>query len=359
MKTGKKLAWKLFSVVIATVLLAILSLRLFPDLSPKPLRLIRTWKAHKSPITSLAFLPDGQRLLSTSWDGTVRVWKVSDGTKMDELSLGRPIRFATLSPDGQLLAISTYDPTIQLWQFSDKTLLRTLRGHKDWVHEVFFSPDGKFLISGSKDGTVKVWQVSDGSLVRTLSGHSKPVVTVALSPDGQFIASGSEDSTVKIWRMADGKLVKVLQGHMKGMAVNVVRFSPDGKWLAFGDIAITIYRFPEGRKERIAAHRWGITALSFTPDSRFLISASADGTVKVWQVLDGTKVGEWKSEKAVLRAWAEQADQTFFRLFGFNICLYRFFLNISPDSLALSPDGRLLAAGFVRGEIRLWRIRVD
>jgi WD40 repeat protein len=359
MKTGKNSAWKLFSVIIATVLLAILSLRLFPDLSPKPLRLIRTWKAHKTPIISLAFFPDGQRLLSARWDGTVRVWKVSDGTKMDELSLGRPIRFATLSPDGQLLAISTYDPTIQLWQFSDKTLLRTLRGHRDWVHEVVFSPDGKFLISGSKDGTVKVWQVWDGSLVRTLSGHSKPVVTVALSPDGQFIASGSEDSTVKIWRMADGKLVKVLQGHMKGMAVNVVRFSPDGKWLAFGDIAITIYRFPEGRKERIAAHRWGITALSFTPDSRFLISASADGTVKVWRVLDGTKVGEWRSEKAVLRAWAEQADQTFFRLFGFNICLYRFFLNISPDSLALSPDGRLLAAGFVRGEIRLWRIRVD
>jgi WD40 repeat protein len=203
MKTDKKLAWKLFSVVIATILLAILALRLFPDLSPKPLRLVRTWKAHKSPITSIAFLPDGQRLLSASWDGTVRIWKVNDGTKMDELSPSRPIRFATLSPDGQLLAISTYDPTIQLWRLSDKTLLRTLRGHKDWVHEVVFSPDGKFLISGSKDGTVKVWQVWDGSLVRTLSGHSKPLVTVALSPDGQFIASGSEDSTVRVWRMAE------------------------------------------------------------------------------------------------------------------------------------------------------------
>jgi len=95
-KTGKKSAWKLFLIVIATVLLAILALRLFPDLSPKPLRLIRTWKAHKSLVTSLAFLPDGQRLLSASWDGTVRVWKVNDGTKMDEFSLGRSIRFATL-----------------------------------------------------------------------------------------------------------------------------------------------------------------------------------------------------------------------------------------------------------------------
>jgi WD40 repeat protein len=96
MKTGKKLAWKLFLIVIATILLAVLALRLFPDFSPKPLRLIRTWKAHKSPINSIAFFPDGQRLLSASWDGTVRVWKVNDGTKMDEFSLGRSIRFATL-----------------------------------------------------------------------------------------------------------------------------------------------------------------------------------------------------------------------------------------------------------------------
>ena len=354
-KADRQFAWKLWLIGVIAALVAILSLYLSPDFSSKPLRPIRTWKAH-NPITSLAFFPDGQHLLSASWDGKVRVWKVSEGTKIDELSFSRPIRFAIPSPNGQLLAISTYAPTIQLWRLSDKTLLWTLRGHKDWVHEVVFSPDGKFLISGSKDGTVKVWRVSDGSLVRTLSGHQKPVVTVAISPDSQFIASGSEDSTVRIWRMADGKLVKVLQGHITGMAVNVVRFSPDGKWLAFGDIAITLCRFPEGRKEKIAAHRWGITEMLFSPNSQFLISASADGTVKVWRVLDGVKVGEWRSEKEVLREWADKADQTLFRLFGFDLRLRRFFLNFFPVTLAVSPNGRLLAAGFVRGEIRLWQI---
>jgi WD40 repeat protein len=84
-KTGKKLAWKLFLIVIATVLLAILGLRLFPDLSLKPLRLIRTWKAHKSPITSIAFFPDGQCILSAHWlDGTVYMYKTRGRSKIDE-----------------------------------------------------------------------------------------------------------------------------------------------------------------------------------------------------------------------------------------------------------------------------------
>jgi WD40 repeat protein len=100
-------------------------------------------------------------------------------------------------------------------------------------------------------------------------------------------------------------------------------------------------------------------ALSFTPDSQFLISASADGTVKVWQVLEGVKVGEWKDKRAVLREWAERIDQTLLRLLGLNACLHRFFQNFFPNALVLSPDGRLLAAGFVRGEIRLWQIETE
>ena len=68
------------------------------------------------------------------------------------------------------------------------------------------------------------------------------------------------------------------------------------------------------------------------------------------------KVGEWKDERVVLREWAERIDQTLLRLLGLNARLHRLFQNFFPNALALSPDGRLLAAGFVRGEIRLWQI---
>ncbi|MFZ8853333.1 MAG: WD40 repeat domain-containing protein [Armatimonadota bacterium] len=86
-KAGRQPVRKLWLIGIATTLLATSLLWLFSSPSPKPLRPFRTLKAHKSPITFVDFFPDGQRLLSASWDGTVRFWKVSDGTKMDELFL--------------------------------------------------------------------------------------------------------------------------------------------------------------------------------------------------------------------------------------------------------------------------------
>jgi WD40 repeat protein len=83
-KAGRQPMRKLWLIGIATTLLATSLLWLFSSLSLKPLRPFRTLKAHKSPINSIAFFPDGQRLLSTSWDGTVRVWKVNDDIKRAE-----------------------------------------------------------------------------------------------------------------------------------------------------------------------------------------------------------------------------------------------------------------------------------
>ena len=101
-----------------------------------------TLKGHKRFVKSVAFSPDGKRIVSGSWDVTLKVWDASTGRQ-----------------------------------------LRTLKGHAAIVTSVAFSPDGKRIVSGSYDNTLKVWDASTGQEIRTLKGHTRLVVSVAFSPE--------------------------------------------------------------------------------------------------------------------------------------------------------------------------------
>jgi WD40 repeat protein len=107
-------------------------------------RRLRRW--HTASVSSVAFSPDGQRIISGSWDDLLKVWSVSARKEVASLA-----------------------------------------GHTNSVFSVAFSPDEQHFVSGSEDGLVKVWSVSDGKEVALLAGHTKSIISVALSPDGQLV----------------------------------------------------------------------------------------------------------------------------------------------------------------------------
>ena len=105
----------------------------------------------------------------------------------------------SFSPDGSRIVSGSWDKTIKIWDVNTGNCLKTLEGHSDYVWSVAFSPDGTKIISGSGDKTIKIWDANTGACIKTLKGHSDIVKAVAFSPDGKNIISGSDDKTIKIW----------------------------------------------------------------------------------------------------------------------------------------------------------------
>ena len=108
----------------------------------------------------------------------------------------------TFSPDGQTLISTSYDDTVKMWRVSDGALLATLEpGYESAAGAVAVSPDGGLVVTGELFGnTLHLWRATDGALLATLQGgYSGGMGALAFSPDGTMLAAGAEDGTVTFW----------------------------------------------------------------------------------------------------------------------------------------------------------------
>ena len=273
---------------------------------------LQKFREHTEGVTSLSLSPDGRTLASGSWDRTVRVWDADTGEHKFTFEGHKDgVRSVMFSPDGRTLASGGYDRTIQLWDADTGEHKLTLEGHTDYVRSAVFSPDGRMLASGSYDRTIRLWDAKTGDHKLTLEGHTNGVLTVAFSPDGRTLASGGYDLTIRLWDAKTGDPLQTLKGHTHD--VNAVAFSPDGSTLVSGgnDYTIQIYddtiRLWDAKTgeplQTLKGHKSGVTSLAFSMDgSSTLASGSWDRTVQVWELVPAMPVVEPSQPKGDLNA---------------------------------------------------------
>jgi WD40 repeat protein len=321
---------------------------------------------------TVVFSPDGRRLAVAGYDGTLRLLDGSTGREtLTIYAHPNAVTGVAFSPDGHRLASASYDHTVRIWDATPLTsdpqasYCVTLTAHKEVVTGVAFSPDGRWLASASWDGTAKVWELvarpesSKGveqaeltpfedsgratqlgviTLRYTLRGHGGNVIGVAFSPDSRSLASAGSDQTVKLWDLPV-TLPSPPGGEGKGeggdslterrsipctQGIISIGFSPDGQHLAVGLAnGIAIYDPDTGKLHSFRRTLAAAVSLAFSPDSRRLYSANAsDPTLKAWDVA---------GEKPIFQIRKPAGPNA---------------------SVALSPDGRLIAAG--DRLVRIW-----
>ena len=250
-------------------------------------QLIGTFAGHSRLIGSVAFSPDGTRLLSGSPDNTLKLWDAARGQLIRTFEGHSTwVNSVAFSPDGARLLSGSGDMTLKLWDTASGQLIRTSKEHSMPVNAVAFSPDGARLLSGSNDKTLKLWDAASGQVVHTFTGHSGPVTSVAFSRDGSRLLSGSWDRTVRLWDAASGQLVRGFEGHSGW--VNSVAFSPDGKRLfsGSGDSTVRIWNTATGQPlASLFASRSG-EWMAITPEGFFDVSAKGADMLSIVRGLE-------------------------------------------------------------------------
>jgi len=311
-------------------------------------------KGHNGWITAIATTPESpDMLLSASRDKSIIVWQLTRG---ELTSYGYPkralrghshfVQDVVISSDGQFALSGSWDNTLRLWDLNQGTTTRQFVGHTKDVLSVAFSADNRQIVSGSRDRTIKLWNTL-GECKYTIEGegaHTDWVSCVRFSPNthNPLIVSCGWDKLVKVWNLTNCKLRTNLIGHTG--YINTVTVSPDGSLCASGgkDGIAMLWDLNEGKHLYSLEAGDIIHALCFSP-SRYWLCAATQSCIKIWDLESKSIVAELSKTSSPEFFGEEQQEAIKTR-------------DPACISLAWSADGSTLYSGYTDNVIRVWEV---
>jgi len=357
---------------------------------------------------------DGRWRLTTEDKHTLQLWDQRINRKVRTF---RAIKWGSArrsaSADGQLILSATDDFSIVLKRHDDDTVVQAFWGHTDKIHTVCLSADGEWAFSGGNDRTIRCWEVATGRCVRTFKAHAGAVRAVYLSADGRWALSTGLDRTLKLWNLellcdrrrrfqSPTVLCHVTSSEEAGRAQSefVELCAQAQQALELGDFdetlelvrqALALPGFAVGREaldlwahaashcrrqyfidawpvQTFEGHNKDVHAGLLSHDAQTVVSASWDGSVRVWDAANGrcrwSLEGHSDAVRSValdatatralsggwdktLRLWDIENGQCLDTLEGHGNCI---------TAVDLSADGTLALSGGWDQRLRLWEV---
>jgi WD40 repeat protein len=275
---------------------------------------VATLEGHRYGVTCCAYSLDGRRIVSSSGDGTARIWDAETGMPISILDCGGAgwAEACAYSPDSRSV-LSARGGLLQVWNAETGGEVATLTGHAHDILGCAYSPDGRRIVTASKDKTLKVWEPDPERPYGAPARHTAVINACAFSPDRRSIISASNDKTLKLWDALTGEERSSLNGHT--WYVEACAFSPDGTTVisASGDKTLKVWQAETGTEVlTLAGHSLGVNALALSPDGRRVASAANEHRLAqlgadfyVMSVTTGSRQSRQKAEKDGTLAYGE------------------------------------------------------
>jgi WD40 repeat protein len=236
---------------------------------------------HRGAVNAVAFTTDGDAIVSGGEDSQLIRWNLDNYTGQKLLVPSWQIASVLIAPPGDTLAVGSGDGRIFLWSLAQENA-KTLVHHQDQVTALAVDMVGNLLVSGGRDRTIRLWSLPSGRLTRTLTAPKAPITALACHPQDGRIVSGDREGHVQVWSTENPEAGLVI--NKASSPVTALAISPNGQWLAIGadDGHLILHNLQGLGQTSQLRHAWGVRAIAFTPDSRMLVSTSADETIRFW-----------------------------------------------------------------------------
>jgi serine/threonine protein kinase len=286
-------------------------------------------EGHSDVVSSVDISSDGTKIISGSYDKTIRVWssKTYEGLGILEGHKGW-VRSVAVSPDGHSMASGGDDGRVIFWDIEKRMIQFELRSEPEVINALKFSSDGGYLAIGgntrklgiyscdsrdirmydtsgdiirafafSNDGrfsastsgqncsVIEIREAESGKIIQSLEDHKGQIWSLSWQRQGLYLASAGTDGIVKIWSLDTYNLLKSINN--ENAFIWTVMFSHDGRMIAYGSSSgkISIWSFDENREIlNFEAHKGGVYSLVFSPDDNRLVSGGGDNSVKIWAI---------------------------------------------------------------------------
>ena len=256
------------------------------------------------------FHPTEPWLLCSLFSGQVHIWNYSTQALVKTFEVSdTPVRAAKFVARKQWVITVSDDMCMRVFNYNTMQRVKTIEAHSDYIRSVVVHPTQPYVLTSSDDMSIKLWDWEKNWTSVLFEGHTHYVMQVVFNPkDPNMFASASLDRTVKVWGLNSNTPYFTLEGHDKG--VNCVDYLADGDkpYLVSGSDDFTAKVWDYQSKTCVATlsgHTGNISAVRFHPELPLIVTASEDGTVRLWN--SSTYRSEKVMNQAMERAWTVAA----------------------------------------------------